>query len=75
MRTLIDLYSESDETSEDLNTLFLDIEVLKGEKYSTTTEANNVINAISYYDTNSKEFTCLLIDTQRENKKYKRGSL
>jgi len=70
VRTLIDLYSESDETSEDLNTLFLDIEVLKGEKYSTTTEANNIINAISYYDTNSKEFTCLLIDTQRENKKY-----
>jgi DNA polymerase elongation subunit (family B) len=65
-RVLIDRYSKYDDVSQDHVVLFFDIEVEKGLRYSKPHEALNVINAISYYDTASKGYTCLLLDRSGE---------
>lgn len=69
-RVLIDRYYESDEPSKNHRILFLDIEIVKGEKYSKPKDALNVINAISYYKSTTKTYHCLLLDEENriENK-------
>jgi DNA polymerase elongation subunit (family B) len=62
MRTLIDLYGESDEISTNHCVFFFDIEVAKEGKWSTPDEAKNTITSISYYDSISKRYTCLILD-------------
>lgn len=62
-RVLIDLYTDSDEPSEQI-VMFLDIEIAKEGKYSTPREANNTITSISYYDSKSKKYKCLLLDPE-----------
>jgi DNA polymerase elongation subunit (family B) len=63
-RVLIDRYYESDEPSTQHNILFFDIEIEKGKRYSTPTEALNTITSIAYYF--DEKYYVLLLD--RENK-------
>ncbi len=62
-RTLIDHYFESDEVSSGHRILFLDIEIIKGERYSKPNEASNIINSISFYASSEKKYYCLVLDT------------
>ncbi len=63
-RVLIDRYYESDEPSTQHSILFFDIEIEKGKRYSTPTEALNTITSIAYYF--DEKYYVLLLD--RENK-------
>lgn len=64
IRTLIDLYGDSDDVSSNHRVLFLDIEIIKGNKYSKPSEALNTISSIAYY-TESSGYVCLLLDVER----------
>lgn len=70
-RFLIDKYIDSDEISKDTKVLYLDIEVAKEEKYSTPEAADNTITALTYFATGDSEYTCLLLDTNRNPGTYK----
>ena len=61
-RTLIDLYGESDDPSINHTIFYFDIEVARGKKYSKPAEALNTITSISYYDSVSKQYICLLLN-------------
>lgn len=61
-RYLVDNYWESDEPSKGIITMFFDIEVAKGDKYSKPTEALNVVTSVSFYDTKFKKYVCYLLD-------------
>lgn len=60
MRILIDRYYNSDNLSDDVRVLFLDIEVEKGLRYSLPKHAQNRIISITYYYNGI--YTCLLVD-------------
>ena len=62
MRILIDLYGETDESSTGHKILFLDIEVMKQDGYSTIEEAKNTINAITIYDNILKKYITYVLD-------------
>jgi DNA polymerase elongation subunit (family B) len=62
VRTLIDLYGESDEISTNHCIFYFDIEVAKEGSYSLPSDADNTITSISYYDSVSKQYTCLILD-------------
>ena len=62
-RTLIDHYFESDEVSSGHRILFLDIEIIKGKRYSKPNEASNIINSISFYASSEKKYYCLILDS------------
>lgn len=66
VRTLIDFYYESDEISTNHCIMYLDIEVAKEERYSLPEDANNTITSISYYDSISCVYCCLLLDKDRK---------
>lgn len=70
IRTLIDLYHETDEISTGLVILPLDIEVAKEGSYSTTAEANNTITSISYYSYKENLYYCLLLDKNKHPSEY-----
>ena len=59
-RVLIDRYYDSDEPSINHRTLFFDIEVEKGLRYSTPKDASNRITSIAYYI--SGQYTVLILD-------------
>lgn len=61
-RVLIDKYFENDDPSKDCKILYFDIEVEKGEKYSTVQEANNTITSIAYWNNFEQVYHCLLLD-------------
>jgi len=66
VRTLIDLYYESDLASKDHRELFFDIETAKDENgYSTPDDVRTEINAIAYYDKHNKDRRVLLLDTHK----------
>lgn len=70
IKTLIDLYHDSDDLSTDITVLPLDIEVAKEGSYSTVEEANNTIISISFYNTKEKVYYCLLLDKIRPQSEY-----
>jgi DNA polymerase elongation subunit (family B) len=66
MRTLIDLYYESDEPSKGHRDLFFDIETERDENgYSTAEEARARITSIAYYDKAGQDRRVLLLDEER----------
>ncbi len=65
-RVLIDRYYESDEPSTQHNILFFDIEIEKGKRYSTPTEALNTITSIAYYF--DEKYYVLLLDKEHKIK-------
>jgi len=74
VRTLIDMYYQSDEMSTKHRIMFFDIEVQRDDakRYSTVEDANNVINSIAYYDTVHKQYTILLLDSTQEKIKLEK---
>ena len=69
-RFLIDKYTDSDEIAKNNKVLYLDIEVEKGDRYSSVADAFNTVTAITYYATGDKFYTCLLLDTERDSGEY-----
>ena len=65
MRTLIDLYGDSDEVSTNHCVVCVDIEVAKEGKYSTPEEALNTVTSIAYHDSISNKYTCLILDREQ----------
>jgi DNA polymerase elongation subunit (family B) len=66
MRTLIDLYYESDEPSKGHRDFFFDIETERDENgYSTAEEARARITSIAYYDKAGQDRRVLLLDEER----------
>lgn len=65
VRYLIDTYYATDDVSENLTTLYLDIEVAKEGKYSTSWDANNKITSFALYDDVTKLYRVLLLDPER----------
>ena len=69
MRTLIDLYYESDLVSKGHRDFFFDIEVERDEDgYSTPDEARSRITSIAYYDKAGRTMKVLLLDEARRVK-------
>ena len=63
VRTLIDLYYESDEPSKGHRDFFFDIETSKDENgYSTTDDVRTAITSIAYYDKLGKDRRVLILD-------------
>ncbi len=73
IRFLVDNYHASNDVSKDISIIFFDIEIKKEEYgYSKTTEATNIINAISFYNNlDGKKYVLILVDEDTEIKKYK----
>jgi DNA polymerase elongation subunit (family B) len=66
MRTLIDLYYESDLSSKGHRDFFFDIETERDENgYSTPEEARARITSIAYYDKAGQDRRVLLLDEER----------
>ena len=66
VRTLIDLYYESDLVSKGHRDFFFDIETERDENgYSTATEARARITSIAYYDKFNNDRRVLLLDEER----------
>ena len=61
-RVLIDNYGDTDDVAENITTMYFDIEVAKGDGYSTPWEADNEVTAITLYDDVSKDWNVLLLD-------------
>jgi len=69
VRTLIDLYYESDLASRGHRELFFDIETAKDENgYSTIQDTRTAITAIAYYDKLGNERRVLLLDERKRIK-------
>lgn len=63
VRTLIDLYYESDEPSKGHRDFFFDIETAKDENgYSTIEDVRTAITSIAYYDKAGKDRRVLILD-------------
>lgn len=75
VRTLVDLYSDSDEMSNDHCIMCFDIEVAKDKKHSTAKDANNTITSIAAHDTktNRTHVWILNYDPDRECGTYEDG--
>lgn len=69
VRTLVDIYGNSDEVSTNHCVMFIDIEVAKDVKYSTAQEATNPIISICAYDDKS-EITRLFILEKSQYTKF-----
>ena len=63
-RTLIDRYLNSDELSQNHRIFYFDIEVEKGDKYSTAADADNVITSIAYCF--NGRYVCMVLDRERK---------
>jgi DNA polymerase elongation subunit (family B) len=69
VRTLIDLYYESDEPSKGHRDFFFDIETAKDENgYSTIDDVRTAITSIAYYDKVGKDRRVLILDEQNRIK-------
>ena len=69
VRTLIDLYYESDEPSKGHRDFFFDIETAKDEHgYSTIDDVRTPITSIAYYDKVGKDRKVLILDEQNRIK-------
>jgi DNA polymerase elongation subunit (family B) len=65
VRTLIDLYYESDEPSKGHRDFFFDIETAKDENgYSTIDDVRTAITSIAYFDKATKDRRVLILDEQ-----------
>lgn len=70
MKTLIEKYWETDDISQGIVVMPLDIEVAKEGAYSTPQDADNTITSISYFNQHDKSYYCLLLDKNRPSREY-----
>ena len=66
IRTLVDMYHESEEVSEGHKVLVLDIEVEVTEGFPDVRRADNTITSIATYDDLTEEYHCFVLDTKNE---------
>lgn len=64
IRTLVDMYANSDDVSSGHVIMNIDIEVEHENGFSTPEDADNEITAISWHDSITDEFVCLLLDKE-----------
>ena len=66
IRTLVDMYTESEEVSEGHKLLILDIEVEVTEGFPNVSKAENVITSIAIYDDITEQYHCFILDKKGE---------
>jgi len=74
-RTLIDLYTDSDESSVGHSTLFIDIEVDVEDGFPTPETAENEITSIAIYDAAGDEKFVWILDPSGQVPNLKQGNL
>ena len=62
IRTLVDMYSDSDEVSEGHKRLYFDIEVEVTDGFPSVEKAENKITSIAIYDQIMDEYYCFVLD-------------
>ena len=75
VRTLIDMYYESDDISLNHREMFIDIEVSGEGGHATTSNVKNPITAISFYMRNENQYYALLLDTAERLENFKKDNL
>ena len=71
MRTLVDMYMDSDEPSVGHTTMYFDIEVEVTEGFPNPKKADNVITSIALYDSIMNEYYCFVLDTKDRIQNFK----
>ena len=66
IRTLVDMYPESEEVSEGHKLLILDIEVEVTEGFPNVSKAENTITSIAIYDDITEQYHCFILDKKGE---------
>ena len=66
IRTLVDMYTESEEVSEGHKLLILDIEVEVTEGFPDVSKAANTITSIAIYDDITEQYHCFILDKKGE---------
>jgi DNA polymerase elongation subunit (family B) len=75
MRTLIDMYLDSDDISTNHRNLFIDIEVSSEGGHATTKNVKNEITAISMYQQADDKFYTLLLNPEGNLKDFKKDKV
>ena len=65
-RTLIDMYTDSDEPSTGHTTMIMDIEVEVTEGFPDPMKAENKITSIACYDTDNDVYICFVLDEEHK---------
>ena len=65
-RFLVDQYTDSDDVSEGIRTLFFDIEVEVVDGFPDVMKANEKITSIAFYDELTEKYFCYTLDEQRK---------
>ena len=62
MRTLVDLYTDSDDMSVNHRIMIIDIEVEVTEGFPSISKASNKITSIALYDSITDKYFCYVLD-------------
>ena len=65
-RFLVDQYTDSDDVSEGIRTLFFDIEVEVVDGFPDVMKANEKITSIAFYDELTEKYFCYTLDEKRK---------
>ena len=71
-RFLVDQYTDSDDVSEGIRTLFFDIEVEVVDGFPDVTKANEKITSIAFYDELLQKYFCYTLDEKRTIQNYEK---
>ena len=71
-RFLVDQYTDSDEPSEGVRTLFFDIEVEVVDGFPDVMKANEKITSIAFYDELTEKYFCYTLDVKGKLQNYER---
>jgi DNA polymerase elongation subunit (family B) len=72
-RFLVDQYTDSDELSKGVRTLFFDIEVEVVDGFPDVMKANEKITSIAFYDEMLEKYYCYTLDEKRTIQNYEKG--
>ena len=72
-RFLVDQYTDSDELSKGVRTLFFDIEVEVVDGFPDVMKANEKITSIAFYDELLEKYYCYTLDEKRTIQNYEKG--
>ena len=71
-RFLVDQYTDSDDVSEGIRTLFFDIEVEVVDGFPDVMKANEKITSIAFYDEMIQKYYCYTLDEKRTIQNYEK---
>ena len=74
-RFLVDQYTDSDEPSEGIRTLFFDIEVEVVDGFPDVMKANEKITSIAYYDEMLEKYFCYTLDAKQKLGNYEKDDI